>query len=530
MIRVIVADDEQKVCQLICHLIDWDGLGMELVGTASNGVEALRLIEEKRPDLILSDIRMPGCSGLELMKKARESNPDLEFIIISGYSSFEYAQTAIQYGVQDYILKPVNQQLLDATLQKVRKRYLDKHTSGNDRDLSELLKMIWFDQDSGAVPAELHEVNQKYHSHFQVGSFQTFCIQESFKNCENISIPYAQAVFDLVLPKVEAAMETHLRPLCHECTLASRAHRIVGLLNYAPQNQELIRDALLSVIKELRMEIHAFEYIQLLMSVSRQAASISDFSACLRTAARAMDQRIFLREPPALLSDLPDESDLPEERLYKDFSTAVRRGIDLQNEDQIRTAILQLRENTTSHPVSGQQMFQVVRTAYHIFLLSGLFQNEFHFSPTSERETAFGQRLDLCNCLDDLFRLLEESCLSDLRDACRWIDQEKVRPINEAKQYISEHYAEPLSLDDVCSRVGFSASYFSTLFRKETGKTFLEYLADVRMESAKELLRETKLTMEAVCEQVGVHDYKRFSKAFKKATGISLKEYRNLYS
>lgn len=243
-----------------------------------------------------------------------------------------------------------------------------------------------------------------------------------------------------------------------------------------------------------------------------------------------MEQRILLQKPPVLLCDQPEDGDLSEEGIYKDFSTAIHRGIDLQNEEQISMAIAQLRQVIDGQPFSGQQIFRVVRTAYHLFLLSGLFQNEFHLAPTSERDTAFAQRLDLCSCLDDLFLLLEESCLSNLRDACKWIDQEKVRPINEAKQYISEHYAEPLSLDEVCSKVGFSVSYFSTLFRKETGKTFLEYLADVRMEAAKELLRETKLTMEAVCEQVGVHDYKRFSKAFKKATGISLKEYRNLYS
>ncbi|MEG1857105.1 MAG: response regulator, partial [Pseudoflavonifractor sp.] len=527
MIRVIVADDEQKVCQLICHLINWDGLGMELVGTAANGVEAMRLVDEKKPDLILSDVRMPGCSGLELMKHAREKNPDVEFIIISGYSSFEYAQTAIQYGVQDYILKPVNKQLLDATLQKVRKRYLKKHNAGGgERDLSELLRMIWFDESSGAVPDQIGAANEKYHSRFRDGSFQAFCMRQAFEECGNISIPYAQSVFDLLLPKVEAAMETQLRPLCYECTLTSRRQHILGLLNYDPQNEPAVREALTRMVKELRIEIHAFEYIRLLMSVSPQASSITAFSACQRAAERAMDQRIFLQEPPVLLCDVPEDGDLPSERIYKEFSAAIRRGIDLQNEEQISAAVRLLQKEVTDCAASGEQVFRVVRAAYHLFLLSGLSQRELSLTASGERETTFGQRLDLCHRLEDLFYLLEEACLQDLRDACKWIDRERVRPINEAKQYISQHYAEPLSIDDVCSKVGFSASYFSTLFRKETGKTFLEYLADVRMEAAKVLLRETKLTMEAVCEQVGAHDYKRFSKAFKSAAGISLKEYR----
>lgn len=533
MIRVLVADDEEKVCQLICHLIDWDALGMELVGTASNGEEALRMIEEKKPDLMLTDIRMPGCSGLELMKRARQSSPDMEFIIISGYSSFEYAQTAIQYGVQDYILKPVNQQLLDATLQKVRMRYLQKHrTDGQTADgsASGLLKMIWYDLDSGYVPAGVEEVNQKYRARFRDGIFQTFCIQEAFKDYQSISLPYAQSVFDLLFPKAEAVMESRLRPLCQEFEMSCRDHQVVGILNYRPADQPKIQEALLSVINELRMAVHAFEYVRLYLSVSAQADSITRLPQCREEAGRAIEQKILAQKTAVLLRDAPTGGELPEERLYTDFSMAIRKGIDLQNSEQIRGAVQALQKGVSEFRASGSQLLLVTKTAYHLFLLTGLFQNEYHFYPTKEKEAAFQKKADLCGSASDLFRLLEEACLGDLEDACRWINQQKMRPINEAKQYISEHYAQPLSLDEVCSQVGFSASYFSTLFRKETGKTFLEYLLEVRMEAAKGLLRETKLTMEAVCEAVGVHDYKRFSKAFKKAMGISLKEYRNLYS
>jgi two-component system response regulator YesN len=532
VIRVLVADDEEKVCQLICHLIDWDNLGMELIGTASNGEEALRMIEDKKPDLMLTDIRMPGYSGLELMKRARESSPDMEFIIISGYSSFEYAQTAIQYGVQDYILKPINQQLLDATLQKVRTRYLRKHKADSQTQSvsSRLLKMIWYDLENGFVPAGIEEVNQKYGCHFCGGIFQTFCIREAFKDYQSISLAYAQSVFELLLPKAEAVMEGQLRPLCQEFEISSRDHQIVGILNYAPQNQLKVQEALLCVINELRMAVHAFEYIRLSFSVSAQAHSITKLLECREQAKRAMEQRILTQKATALLTAIPVNGDLPEEKLYKDFSVTIRRGIDLQNAQQIKSAVQSLQREVSEFSASGSQLLLVVKTAYHLFLMSGLVQNEYHFYPTKDKEISFQKKADLCGSASDLFRLLEEACLGDLESACQWIDQQKVRPINEAKRYISEHYAQPLSLDDVCSQVGFSASYFSTLFRKETGKTFLEYLLEIRMEAAKGLLRETKMTMEAVCEAVGVHDYKRFSKAFKKAMGISLKEYRNLYS
>ena len=122
MLKVIIADDEARVCSLIKMLIDWEGLGLTLSGTAASGIEALELIEQCEPDILITDIRMPGCSGLELIEKAKQLLPQLEIIIISGYAHFEYAQNAIQYGVSNYLLKPINQQQLADTLHKLGAR------------------------------------------------------------------------------------------------------------------------------------------------------------------------------------------------------------------------------------------------------------------------------------------------------------------------------------------------------------------------------------------------------------------------
>ena len=122
MLKVVIADDEARVCSLIQMLIDWDALDMELAGTAANGLEALELMRAQRPDILITDIRMPGCHGLELIERAKQENPALGIVIISGYAHFEYAQSAIRFGVGDYLLKPINRQELMATLQKLAER------------------------------------------------------------------------------------------------------------------------------------------------------------------------------------------------------------------------------------------------------------------------------------------------------------------------------------------------------------------------------------------------------------------------
>lgn len=126
MLKVIIADDEARVCRLVQLLADWDALGMEVVGMAANGLEALELVRKLKPDILITDIRMPGCYGLELIQHARESLPGLEIIIISGYAHFEYARSAIRHGVGDYLLKPIQKNELMATLQKLRERCRDR--------------------------------------------------------------------------------------------------------------------------------------------------------------------------------------------------------------------------------------------------------------------------------------------------------------------------------------------------------------------------------------------------------------------
>lgn len=119
MLKVVLADDEKKILLLLQKLIDWERLGYEIVGTANDGLRALELVRELHPDLLITDVRMPGCSGIELIQQAKELQPDLHFIIISGYRQFEYAQNALKYGVEDYLLKPLKKEELTGILMRL---------------------------------------------------------------------------------------------------------------------------------------------------------------------------------------------------------------------------------------------------------------------------------------------------------------------------------------------------------------------------------------------------------------------------
>ena len=181
MWKVIIADDEKLICKLVQTLVDWNSLGMEIVGTAENGLEALALIEEKSPNILITDIRMPGCNGLELIKQAREIQPDIEIVIISGYAHFEYAQTAIAYGVGNYILKPIKQAELTETLQKIVKRLevsYKNNLSGSlpnaQNDLKKLRENLLKDILNGKTGFTADRMEKDYYFKLQEGVLQPF--------------------------------------------------------------------------------------------------------------------------------------------------------------------------------------------------------------------------------------------------------------------------------------------------------------------------------------------------------------------
>lgn len=533
-IRVVVADDEEKVCQLICQLIDWGGLGMVLVGTASNGIETLQLIETQKPDLMLTDIRMPGCDGMELLKRARAAYPEIEFIVISGYSHFEYAQTALRCGVCDYILKPINRDLLNTTLQKVRQRYLEKRASRirerqKGADTERLRKTLWDDILSGGAPKTAEEINRKYYYHFEDGIFQSFMILADIREESGIDELYADKVFELMPLKALVYLQNYVRPFCIELETFCKGGNIYGIVNYSPEQKEKIREVFQNFVKSFCLDLSAFKEIQVHLSTSNPFDRIEEFLEKVDQCEKAMGQRL-LAEENTIFESVPENAEYDEDKLLKPFGQKIRQGLDLQSKARVEETILELEAETLASGLNGCQIFALVNDAYHLFLVTSVFFSDLRLKEREKLEEEFRKKAFLCDSEKRLFLFLTATCQKDLDDAFMWIDKEKNRPITQAKQYIKEHYAEALNLDSVSYQVGFSPSYFDTIFRKETGKTFLEYLMDIRVEEAKKLLRESRINIEQIGRMVGSNDSKRFSKTFKRKTGISPREYRNLYS
>lgn len=408
--KVLIADDEDRVCRLIYRLIKWDELDMEVAAIAHNGLEVLSMIEEHRPDIVITDIRMPGLDGLEMIRRAKELDGTLEFIIISGYRHFEYAQNAIRYGAGDYLLKPVKEAELYSVLERMRNQYQMRHNqitqeerykaliqNNRDRLRTTFFTDVVLKHSAPERINSLEWINETYHYEFSEGYFQIVILKVdsiAFNREENL---------DYIQKKIVDLAGKKLKALVFDKEYFLEESRCMILLNYRPEKEMEIYKAFKSLINELMLQNDIFE------------------------------------------------------------SLKVTAGLG-----------------------------------------------------STEKEAVFD--------------FVSEVILTSMVEAVKRKQEEGKRPIREAKNYIRLHYKDALTLEKVSGVVDLNASYLSALFKKETGKTFLEYLTKVRMDKAKEMLKETNETISAICQEVGYSDTKYFVKCFQKYTGLKPNQYRKVYS
>lgn len=536
MIKVIVADDEVKVCQLICNLVNWAAFDMEIIGVAHNGVEALEMVERLRPDLLVTDIRMPGYDGLEMIERAKQVRDDLECVIISGYRHFDYAQSAIKFGVSDYLLKPIKKEELAATLEKMRSRYQMRTEKMSQEERLKIRLQSDIDKLRSGLfsrllaqqmqePLLLEQANTDYHFQFQPGLFRLFIVK--------VDCPPGQLCQDstkILEFKVAQQLRAVLQPICFDMEICFIGSRAYGVLNYAESRQANVRKLFKTAMDELQVQLGIFENTELTIALGKAVTQPEQLVLSLHSAENVCAQRLVDGTGKVLEDashpELPYESDSLLAELNRELETA----LEILDRDAVSAALDRFRKAALAAPgVSGQKLISLALDACHTYLVV-LRKHHIHVENTDDLYQRFFERCDLCGSAQELFRHLSGMVCNSVDAILQDRRQAEKKPVRAAKQYIQENFMRPISLEEVADFVGFNASYFSTLFKKESGKNFLEYLSEVRMNRAKELLKETNLTVANICSQVGYSDLKHFTQSFRKATGLKPNEFRKLYS
>lgn len=528
MLKVIIADDEARVCSLIRMLIDWDALGMELAGVASNGFEALELIRARQPDILITDIRMPGCHGLELIERAKAFDPQLEIAIISGYAHFEYAQSAIRFGVGDYLLKPINQQELMGTLRKLGERCLSRKRLGSEmeqlrissredkRQLHERLMQDIMENPSLTLTDDI--LWDRYRFRAQEGLWQAALLIMDYDAQDT-----AAASVRIAEEKAAKALASELSAVCHTLITHAQDGSCGALLGFAPAQEGEVRKRLRLCLNQLNVKGGLIGSMEFTMALSGPVRAVQEAPAACAQAQTLLYERLT-QGAGRLIEREAYGSGVASGTLLRRYRQAVGEPAERLNPSAVAEIVEQLRTDAAGLPgLRGEEAYGLVMAAGRILLQRPEIENR------EEKERTFAAQLTHIGCMDTLFDALTQMTVQEMNAIAEQQRSAQTRPIRMACEYVQRHYSEPITLERVCREIGFSVSYFSAFFKKETGESFVRYLTRIRMEHAKELLARTNLPVSQICTQVGYNDLKHFNQTFRKETDLSPGQYRKLY-
>ncbi len=531
MRKVLIADDEQLICRMITKMIDWEGKALKLAGTADNGLTLLQMIEDVHPDIVITDIRMPGLDGLSLIERALAVHSQLDFIIISGYKNFEYAHQALTLGVRHYLLKPIDEAELSETLDRIIR---EKEKDDESRSRSEALEEERFS----------HRQNVRQHFLNNILRSANIGVGEETED-EDSSLAFRNSRYLAFLVKVDWTEEGEIAPGILEILSAiiEREERewgceyvnshvksgVVSVINYPKGARESHPDDMEGLFTKCRKEIDKFSGYSVTIGVGSEKGGIGETRQAIDEAVAAVKCRIRKGLGRIIFFDRLSYQKVNVEEMVNPSRKGMARAVEsldaeaVKNDFQLMSE--EIRANPRNSPAAVFELTEIFRD-----LIVEVFRDNAVDEKTAK---AFADETDLlmdrATSEPQLVQYFEDAVERFFRQILSERRRSGQAPVRQAKAYLSEHFRENPTLEQVSDVVGMSPAYFSTLFKKELGIGFSEYLTQLRCEEAKRLMRETGESMNRIAEDVGYLDAKYFSRIFRKTVGIKPSEYRKLY-
>lgn len=546
MYKLLLVDDEEDVREGVVREINWEAIGFEVIEKAENGREALEMVERLQPDVVVTDIQMPFMNGLQLAEAIRERFPTIKLIILTGHDEFEYAQKAIKLHIDEYVLKPFSAQELINALLKVKEQIQEEVSH---RENVQLLKEHY----RKSMPVlkenflatlmnrklprdEVYEKAANYGIDLSGNSYVVAVLsidgvlihEEDLENrgelTQSVSLKYSedQALkYFALLNITEEIADKHRLGL-----VFMHNDQVVVLAARESMVREAALQETMKVLEEVRQNVEKYLKFTLTVGIGTVMKDVTKISYSYEDAVLALDYRLILGNNRMIYIDDVEKRSVEKIRFDDVKEHALTRCIKVGTSQEIRETMDEL-----FHGIEGG----VSVKDYQIYLLeiltcilkaakdSNLNVDEVfgdHFIPFTE--------INKFTSLEEAKHWLAELCASMMNHIATDRQYTYKNLVEMAKDYTKSHYHEgDITINKVCGHLHISAGYFSSIFKKETKMTFVNYLNHIRMEAAKELLRSTDMKALEIAEKVGYADANYFSFSFRKNVGVSPKEYRN---
>lgn len=511
MYKVVLVDDERIITDGMSKVIKWESIGTNLIGTAKNGIEGFELISRERPDIVISDIKMPGMNGLELVKKVYESFPEIRFILLSGFSEFDYAKQAMEYGVKHYLLKPCNENtIMDAVREICEELNEKKERESFIEDMKHTLETVL----PYAKEQKLKEFVTNIYDSSDLNSYEK--LFQINLNTPHVRLVLFQLEGDFQLEQL-FALKNIAEKIFGEYILCCTVGELILILVQESEYLQVHRK-----IEKIRETFHQYYQLDCTIAVS-ESGQLSSANKLYLEALDCLNYRFYLGEGSIITKkDTALKSETDKIDFYYDdqkFCRLVKTG----SWDDVKKEIYSFFNSFVD-----LQMDSYGTKSYVIQLFNAMIR-----LCDPEGMNAYLKKLPILLELDTIqnMRAFFEDIAEEITSS--FYDQNKNKhstTISKVIDIIHDHIGDPhLSLQWVANEMLYmNADYLGKLFKKETGEKFSNFLTRVRIDKAIEMIEhESDVKIFELAEKIGFGENSQyFSQVFKKQTGFTPSEYK----
>ncbi len=520
---VLIVDDDRRIRSGLINSINWNDMGFVTPEQADSVASALSLFSRQRVDVLITDIRMPGGSGLELSQKVSAMYPKTVILVLSGFSDFEYAQQAIQYGVKHYLTKPTDLVQFRVVLSDVYNRLEQERKAVNriteiekryNQTVQLLIEQLCIDISYGTVRNDTSFKNFLEENRI-VFPYTFYCVAACELNKKPASKQYDDAyLLDLLTNFITMHFKAYEIVFY---TYRMNGYSINILFNY--NDPQLLRQA----VDQLHINCAQILNLEILMVISGATTNLEGVAECYNQIHQLSKDVNTAKHPADGAEENSVEEALPlwDSSYIKEATHQLLAYISSCEEIKAFNLVDRLFSHSGTAPIDYFQdlfmrlLFAVEQhiTYYNLQLSeiwgSQMIKNAQKLQSVDEIGTA------LKDCITQIIASLEKSRTSF-----------SYKLVDQIKRYIEDHYKDDISLYSASEIVHLSPSYISKIFKKSTGYNFVEYLTSVRINKAKELLANTSIKVYEVAEVVGYKSTKHFSMVFKGQVGVTPLNYK----
>ncbi|WP_339204554.1 response regulator [Paenibacillus sp. FSL K6-3182] len=523
MYSILIVDDEAIELETMEHYVPWDKIGITVVGTARNGKEALSKLAELKPDIILTDVRMPIMDGLEFGRRAKQIDKNVKIIFLSGHNEFQYIKAALNIEATGYLLKPIDMEELIALIEKVKKKCEEEQLSDQG---GEWLREKWMTR----IIREPNEEKRKdWIRKWELSSSDFSASREFTAFYATIDAPAdypisAQPASEASPDRVELLRTIARQYLDSFIVVESEPHALFVLFQW--RNEQRAAIATMGFWEKFREELSLSFGAQITIGLSAPHTGFHlIWDAYLQ--ARACNEEKFFKLGGAVIT--PDDllptkqTDDDGEQLAARLASALQSGDAKQVTMQLEALFSTIRVERIHRNFTIRAIIRLMAALEQHFsmLLAGSLKDLLlvdHWKEISSMSSSSQIQAYVMHFCEEIRKALSE----------RDVDRNQA-VADQIVKLISERYHLPLTVEEIAKEVYLSPNYIRSIFKEKMGETILDYITKVRMNRAADLLKDKSLKVREVAHSVGYENVSYFCSIFHRHKGSTPNEFRKMY-